>query len=244
MTLLICPVRPGDSNEELRYAMRSWEANLIMPDLRLMTVGHCPDWILPDWHVSGNRFSSVQHAVFDNVLLGAEEATQFNVNEVIFMNDDFFCMDPTPGVVPVRRNMSLADQCKLFPAQAGLWWPRSLALTLSWLQSEGYPHPDSYEAHRPLLVQPDRMVWALSRWIEQGNDPYPDTVPQWRTVYGVLNEVQAYPVKDAKLGTTNNGVGTPWLSTSDQSWRRFAAPMKKRFQKPSRWERQARSDAR
>ncbi len=41
--LLICPVRPGDSNEELRYAARSWETNLHLgSDLRLMTVGYKP----------------------------------------------------------------------------------------------------------------------------------------------------------------------------------------------------------
>jgi hypothetical protein len=61
-------------------------------------------------------------------------------------------------------------------------------------------------------------------------------VPQWRTVYGVLNEVEAYPVIDAKLGMRQPGIGTPWVSTSDQTWRRYATWIKPRFQKPSRWE--------
>lgn len=76
------------------------------------------------------------------------------------------------------------------------------------------------------------MIEALSRWdLASG-----DTVPQWRTVYGVLNKVEAHPVVDAKLGPKTPGIGTPWLSTSDQTWRRYAIEFRKRFQKPSRWE--------
>lgn len=231
--LLICPVRPGDTNEELRYAMRSWEANLILPDgLELLTVGHCPDWLKPDMHVMGNFYKSMPFAVFNNVLLGAERAVAFGASEAVYMNDDFFCMDPVGAVLPVRRNMTLADHRAQFPANASTWWPRSLDLTASWLAEQGFPHPWSYEVHRPLLCSPSAMFEALSRWdIASG-----DMVPQWRTVYGVLSEVEAYPVVDAKLGPRSPGIGTPWISTSDQTWRRYAASIKQRFQKPSRWE--------
>lgn len=234
--LLICPVRPGDVNEELRYALRSWETNLHLPGgLELLTVGYKPNWLKPDAHVMGNRYKSMPLAVFDNVLLGAQTAINTGDEEVLYMNDDFFCLDPVGAVLPVRRNCTLAEQMAHFPANSGLWWPKSLRLTASWLDGLGFPHPDSYEVHRPLLARPDGMLEALSRW-EGGMD---DTVPQWRTAYGVLNKVEAYPVQDAKLGMRQPGVGTPWISTSDQSWRKYALPIKKRFQKPSRWERKA-----
>ena len=233
MTLLICPVRPGDSNEELRYALRSWETNLILPDLRLMTVGYNPTWLEPDWHVDGNAYKSVALAVFDNVLRGAREAVQFKVEEVIFMNDDFFCMDPSGAVLPVKRNCTLAEQIDQTPPNMGLWWPASLRLTAHWLAVQGFPHPDSYEVHRPLVASAQGMVDALSRW----DGGMTETVPQWRTVYGVLNKVDAHPVADVKLGPRVSGVGSAWLSTSDLSWRRYMGPIKSRFQKPSRWER-------
>lgn len=236
MTLLICPVRPGDSNEELRFALRSWEANLILPNLQLMTVGYCPSWLEPDAYVTANRFDSVALAVFDNVLLGAEAAVLAGHEEVIYMNDDFFCMDPVGSVLPVKRNITLAQHCALFPKGASSWWNRSLDLTASWLASEGYPSPDSYEVHRPLLAQPQAMLSALERWREGVEGWTPDLVPQWRTVYGVLNKVDAHPVIDAKLSMKSTGFGTPWVSTSDQSWRRYASMMRTRFQKPSRWE--------
>lgn len=230
MTLLICPVRPGDTNEELRYSMRSWEENLILPDLELVIVGHCPSWVKPDDHLDGNRIKSMPFAVFDNIRNVSEYLS--GAGEAIYMNDDFFCMDPTGSVLPVKRNTTLAEHIAKFPVNAGVWWPRSLRLTASWLASEGYPSPDSYEVHRPLVADADDMAQALGRWDLRSED----TVPQWRTVYGVLNEVEAYPVQDAKIGGKVTGVGTPWISTSDQSWRLYAGAMKKRFQKPSRWE--------
>lgn len=232
--LLICPVRPGDTNEELRYALRSWETNLILPSgLDLMTVGYKPSWLSPDLHVEGNLYKSLPFAVFDNVFLGAVTARdECGVEEVVYMNDDFFCLDPVGAVLPVKRNCTLAEHIAKFPANAGTWWPRSLALTASWLDGLGFPRPDSYEVHRPLLASPSGMVEALGQWdIHSG-----DTVPQWRTVYGTLNKVDAYPVVDAKLGPRSPGVGTPWVSTSDQSWRRYALDIRRRFQKPSRWE--------
>ena len=232
--LLICPVRPGDANEELRFALRSWETNLLYPEgLNLMTVGYKPSWLDPDFHVEGNLHASMPLAVFSNVKMGAEAALNEGYRDVLYMNDDFFCLDPMESVVPVRRNCSLADQIAQFPANASSWWPTSLRLTASWLADQGFPHPDSYEVHRPLPADAGDMLTALSRW-EWGSAP---TVPQWRTVYGVLNSVEAVPVRDAKLSPRSPGFGTPWVSTSDQTWRRYAGDIKRSFQKPSRWER-------
>lgn len=230
--LLICPVRPGDTNEELRYALRSWQTNLILHDgLTLMTVGHKPSWLEPDHHVEGNRYASAPLAVFDNIRLGSEAAS--GETEVLYMNDDFFCLDPVGLVLPIRRNCTLAEHAAKFPRESGLWWATSLRLTASWLAEQGFPHPDSYEVHRPFPASPDAMLATLGKW-DGGME---GSVPQWRTMYGVLNEVSAYPVSDGKLSPRQTGFGTPWVSTSDQSWRLYAAAIKRRFQKPSRWER-------
>lgn len=231
--LLICPVRPGDYNEELRFALRSWQENLILPGgLELLVVGHCPPWLEPDVHIPGNRYKSMPLAVFDNIVLGSQVAADMGAGQAVYMNDDFFCLDPTGAVLPVRRDCTLAEHIAKFPPNAGVWWPRSLRLTADWLAGEGFPHPDSYEVHRPLPARPRAMLEALSRW----DGGMTDTVPQWRTVYGTLNKVDAYPVRDMKLSSIRQSITSPWISTSDQSWRLYAAAMRKRFQKPSRWE--------
>lgn len=233
MTLIICPVRPGEDNPELRYALRSWETNLVMPDLRLMVVGHKPSWLNPDLHVAGNRHKEPGANVFDNIRLGMESAAQFMMPEAIIVNDDFFCLDPVPGVVPVRRNISLAQHMTLLPQYQGMWWGRSLALTASWLAEQGYPSPWSYEVHRPLPCKPAAMLSALARW----DKPLVGDLPQWRTMYGVLNNIEAHPVEDVKLGSTSFTLHSAWASTSDNSWRRHSRMIMPRFQKPSRWER-------
>lgn len=233
MTLLLCPVRPGDDNDELRYALRSWETNLLMP-LDLAVVGHCPNWLKPDEFIPGNRFKSSPLAIFDNIRLGSIWLTG---HEYLLMNDDFFCMDPMSSIVPVRRNLTLDQHVALAgPAGSDLWYPASLRLTRDWLVSQGYPSPWSWEAHRPLPVQAQGMVEAIEKWRVDNPGQF-DRVPQARTLYAVTNGIHGYPVEDCKLGTNSAGVGSPWLSTSDQSWRRFQTSIKKRFQKPSRWER-------
>jgi hypothetical protein len=238
VTLLICPVRPGESNEELRYALRSWQTNLIREDgLELMTVGFKPSWLEPDMHVPGNRHQSVPLAVFDNIMLGAAEAMKHHNYDTIFMNDDFFCLDPVPGVVPVRRNRTLREHIDILPRNAGTWWPRSMRLTLSFLQEAGYPDPWSYDLHRPLSALPSDMYEALRQWNGGSEHWTTDMVPQWRTVYGVLNEIEAYPVSDVKLGIASDGFGSGWISTTDLSWRNYRAGITKRFPETSRWER-------
>lgn len=239
--LLICPVRPGDKNEELRYAMRSWETNLIVDQkgdgrggvgLELLIVGDKPDWCEPDYFVAGNDQTSMPVNVWMNVLKGSVYARDLGYEQAVYMNDDFFCMDPVGAILPVKRNCTLAEHIAQFPVSASNWWTNSLRLTASFVAEAGFPHPDSFEVHRPLAAAPSGMIEALSRW-DRG---YKDGLPQWRTVYGVLNEVTAYPVIDAKLGGRSQGIGTPWLSTSDNIWRVYASTMRQRFQKPSRWE--------
>lgn len=232
---LICPVRPGDKNEELRYAMRSWEANLHPiqqwdENLTLVIVGDKPDWCEPDVFVKGNRFSSMPLNVWDNIRLGSEAAETGET--VVYMNDDFFCMDPVGAVLPVKRASTLERHIAQFAPGASNWWPVSLRLTASWLSERGFPHPDSYEVHRPLAASPSAMIEALDAW----DGGFEGPIPQWRTLYGVLNGVRAYPVVDAKLGGRVTGMGTPWISTSDQTWRIYAPDMRTRFQKPSCWE--------
>lgn len=231
--LLIVPVRPGDENPELLYALRSWEQNLILPGgLELMIVGHLPSWLVPDVFIPGNNYKSAPLAVFDNIMLGSGAASDLGVYQAVYMNDDFFCLDPVGAILPVKRNQTLDQHRALFPAGSGLWWPKSLDLTASWLTAAGFPHPDSYEVHRPLPASPRAMIETLSRWDGGMSGP----VPQWRTVYGVLNQIEAHPVQDVKLGRANTGYGTPWVSTSDESWRLHRARIAPRFQKPSRWE--------
>lgn len=231
MTLLILPVRPGDHNPELRYALRSWEENLLLPNLELMTVGYCPIWLKPEIHIPGNYFRSTYLAVFDNIKRASDYAAHLGYTSALYMNDDFFCVKPTTVLKPVRRNMTLDEHRAMFPSKTGSPWVSSLDLTASWLAEAGFPHPDSYEVHRPLLASPRDMSGALGKF---GNG-FTHGVPQWRTIYGTLMGIEADPVEDVKLPLAE-GTDCEWVSTSDEAWRRYARTISGRFQKPSHWE--------
>lgn len=237
MTLLICPVRPGEYNEQLRHAVRSWEKNLLLPDgLELMIVGHQPEWIEADYHVSGNYYDTSTANVWDNIWRGAHAAHIRGYEEVIVMNDDFFCVKPVNSVPVWRRNKTLQEHIDMFPAWKSMWFPRSLDLTASCLSEAGFPHPASYDLHRPLFCAPSDLIRAMSKW-SGGLD---GDIPQWRTLYGVINEVEAEPVDDVKLGvSTSVTEGSDWVSTSPSSWMRDGRRIAGMFPEPSRWEARA-----
>lgn len=236
MTLLICPVREGEDNEQLRYALRSWETNLLLEGgLELLVVGHKPSWLTPEHWIVGNLYERAETNVFDNVVLGADAAMHLyeGDDDVLFMNDDFFCLDPVLDVPVFRRNRLLAEHININERWAHLSFIRSLALTASWLSDQGYPSPWSWEVHRPLRCKPQAMFSALAK---VPFDPEKE-LPQWRTVYGTLSGAEAIPVNDVKLGVaTSMVVGTPWLSTSDAAWPKYGPDLMARFQKRSRWE--------
>ena len=231
MTLLICPVRPGDNNPELRYALRSWEANLHLGSLQLMVVGSCPTWLQPDHFVAGNNYASVPLAVWDNIMIGSREAGN---TCAIYMNDDFFAMKPIEEIVPERRDITLAQHINIFPENASLWWPKSLRTTKTFLAYHGHLDPWSYELHRPMPAYTGDMLNAMGKWI--GGRGSNDSLPQWRTVYGALCGISAKPVEDVKLGIIRAMEDTDWVSTSDASWRTYGRHIAPCFQKRSRWE--------
>lgn len=237
MTTLVCPIRPGERNEELRYALRSWETNLAGSHT-LVTVGYCPRWLKPDMHVSGNRVESVSLAVWDNVHLVSTWLSQqmLGLEEVLYMNDDFFAMKPVESVPFLCRDMSLDAHIASLPRHGGGWWGHSLRLTAYWLSEAGFPQPTSYEVHRPLLARPEAMSDALSRW-DRG---YMDGVPQWRTVYGTfMGDLHEPPlaVPDVKIDTAEVDPESEWFSTSDYSWPMVSERIARAFPQPSRWER-------
>lgn len=244
-SILLCPVRPGDDNEELRYSLRSWETNLLPGvEKHLIIVGYCPSWLRPDHFIKGNTVPEMDRVVFENVLLGASYVTaEHGAREVIVMNDDMFCLDPVTDVPKVRRNITLREHVSTVPRTT--WWGRSLKSTVALAEAWGVEEPQSYEVHRPLVAD-SALLWgalleAVAAMQSEGSlrgQPY----PQWRTVYGMSfdgHDDEYIPVRDVKvLGTRKPRVGSPWLSTDEVSWKYLSSAIRKRFQNPSRWETQ------
>lgn len=224
----IVPLRQGNDNPELRYALRTWVQNGgLGDDDRLVTVGFCPTWLKPDLHLPGNEHRTGPINVWCNV---RDACLSGELSEhAIIANDDFFLIAPVdPKVIYYRA--ALSEHIRALPAHV-TWWSQSLRLTLAYLRRHGVEAPRSYELHRPLLVQTETMGELLAAaW--HGGIP-----PQFRSIYGNLANIGGEQSRDGKVVTRANfPPSVPIWSTTDGSWRWVSKSIVPAFEKPSRWE--------
>lgn len=228
MTDWLLPLRDGDDNPEARYAIRTWVANAGLGEGdRLVTVGYCPTWLNPDLHIPGNDHRTGPINLYCNL---RDSCTSGLLGEqAIVTNDDMFSIAPVdPTAIYYRA--TLAEHIKALPKQA-TWWASSLRLTFAYLRRLGYEQPLSYELHRPLLVETERLGAVLS-------DAWRGGIPvQWRTVYGNLASIGGEQSRDGKIvSRANFPPSVPWWSTTDASFRWAGESIRRGFEEPTRWE--------
>ena len=231
MSAYVYLVRPGDQNDELRYSLRSLEANLPPGDVAI--VGYRPTWVTGVLHIPGNRYgTNKQRNVYDNVLTAAR--CDVLPDQVVWMNDDFITL--APAVPAMAHRCTLAEHIDGLTSRS--WWYRSLRATADWLRHNGHDDPLSFELHRPFPTDRRLMADALVRAakVQPGNPP------QWRTLYGNVAVAAGHDVgpreADGKVyrADTPEPAG-PWLSTTDASFPAVRAKVEALFPEASRWER-------
>lgn len=207
-------VRPGDANEELRYSLRSL-ANL--PHRKVWIVGHTPNWVTGVESIPGNVFDAKRRGqwnVVDNLRLAA---LHVDADRFVVMNDDIFLMTH-PDLSPLYRT-SLSRH---IGASIG-WWRDTLEVTYAYLVSLGIDEPLSYELHRPVLMERDKLL-EITRLALGWQTKYP---PQWRTLYGNLYKVGGASAVDGKvnrLGTKRPDLtALDVLSTQESTFRSHEA---------------------
>lgn len=240
MITLMYLVRPGDHNPELQYSLRSIEKNLLVDDIEVVFVGHCPRWADPDRFVVGNKQTTGPDNVWDNVKIGCEDlANALGRHEVVVMNDDFFVLEPVTEILPTYRGL-LSDHLALLGPNAGNWWARSLRDTRACLTQYGLSEElqKSYDLHRPFPVIASDMAETLAHVEESWGRPS-GVPPQWRTIYGNLVGMDAVQADDVRLRRSGGGreFGSSWVSTSDDSWRIYSNRIMPGLEQKSRWER-------
>jgi hypothetical protein len=226
---VLYPVRPGESNEELRYSLRSLTANL--PHGRVWLIGHRPTWVTGVGFIEGGNAQKNAHAnVYNNLLLACQHPDL--PDEFVVFNDDFFVTAPVPRVYVLYRG-TMADHLRKWPrGRAGYgWWQESLLATNISLQAVGIENPLSYELHVPFPVNKHAMAETL----EQFRRVTPHNPPQWRTLYGNMHSIGGALHPDGKAlrpGTLSR----PYHSTDDSSWRYFRNSVMALFPKPCGYE--------
>ncbi|MFE7356960.1 hypothetical protein ACFU8Q_28330 [Streptomyces sp. NPDC057543] len=227
---IVCPVREGAANAQLRYALRSWAANL--PHRRVWLVGYRPPWAADVGHVpiwqTGTKYANTTAAV--RVAIEHPEITE----RFILCNDDFFAMKPQPAELPVYHRGLVRDVEAYYATRGNGAYLRGLRETRDLLARLGHEDPLSYELHVPLPVSKAGMLNAL----ETGR--HLDVLHK-RTAYGVLAGIGGEYMADVKVlrrAPRTFDANSPFLSTMPDSFAHgyVGQHIRRAFHQPCRYE--------
>lgn len=225
---VIYPVRPGQSNEELKLSLRSL-SNLPHGDVYI--VGFKPSWIRDVGFIAGGNSAVAPRAnLYNNLLLAC---THPGLSETItIFNDDMYVVDPIDSV-PVLFRGPLVAQWNATVKRAGAkgWWQESLSATMNALAVEGHQNPISYELHTPFPCDRSLMAETLQRFA----GVTPQNPPQWRSLYGNMQRIGGQMWPDCKA-LRPGPLRRPFHSTDDLSLRFFRAKLLQLFPDPSPYE--------
>lgn len=206
-------------DNELRYSLRSIEKNC-PGDVTI--VGYCPRWVKNVQHVPFNPVDGTKLSREYCAMLGA---MPYVPNEFVFMNDDFFIMEPMTDVGlfhqgPLRRmiKFALIDN----PTGEDLYTEARLK-TLDVLQ-EYCKEPNDYDLHVPMPLLRD-LVYQCAMLF-----PFWDGM-QFRTIYGTVAGSQGEEIADVK-----NEWGKPFFSTGSTVSDEHKKKLDIAFPNPSRFE--------
>lgn len=226
---VVYPVRPGESNEELKFSLRSLRN---IPHGRVWVVGYKPAWVRGVEFIKGNDARWSRANLWRNLTLACDHPDV--AEDIIIMNDDMFVVGPVDRVPTLHRG-PLSAQVGTVLRKSGTkgWWQESLATTLAVLRADGHDEPTSYELHTPFPCSKVAMGDTLACYAHVT----PHNPPQWRTLHGVRHgiggTVAAHDCKAVRPGPINR----PFHSTDDLSWRYFRARFLRLFPDLSPYER-------
>ena len=184
---LVVPVRETAANEQLRYALRTWAANL--PHRRVWIVGYRPAWLRDVGHIPtaqpGTKYQNTTAAV-RAACEHPDVSSQF-----LLMNDDFFVMRKL-AAMPVLHRGPVAEVERYYAARASGSYLTGMRETRELLAELGHDEPLSYELHVPLPVEKAGMLEALDVGRRLA-------VVHKRTLYGALAGLGGDQIEDVKV---------------------------------------------
>ncbi|MYR64414.1 hypothetical protein GTY54_52125 [Streptomyces sp. SID625] len=225
---LVVPVREGHVNQQLRYALRSWQACL--PHRRVWIVGYKPAWLGGVGHIP-TRQTGTKYANTTAAVRAACEHPDIT-DTFLYANDDMFVMEPL-AEMPVLHRGPVSEVEPSYAARASGSYLQGMRDTRALLAEHGHTDPLCYELHVPLPVGKAGMLKALDagRHVD---------VLHKRTAYGVLNQIGGERIDDVKV--LHRGPrfdrSTPFLSTMPDAFANgeVGRVIRSRFPSPSDYE--------
>lgn len=153
---IVYPVGPG-RHEELRYSLRSLEN---IPHDKVWLVGDPPAWSQQTNNLRRDQ-SNLPPQSNSNANLFYAALQDDLSDDFIFMNTDFFIMQPTE-TVPNMHMGSLDDLIQRYETGNRFHQAYSLITTRNWLLKHGYgPDLLSYELHMPMVFNKHKVVQLI-----------------------------------------------------------------------------------
>lgn len=225
-------VGPGEQNEELRFSLRSLAANLVHD--RVWIAGHAPSWVSREVGRIRTRQAGSKYRNSSGNLEAA--CSHREVSETfVYLNDDFFVLEPTETVPVLHRGPLAALRKRRLPGRPGAAsYASGREETAALLERLGFREPLAYEPlHTPLPVRRDAMAEAL----DVGR---PLRVLHYRTLYGNLAAIGGELGENVKIPDlrTIPSPGQRFVSSSPISFGRgrLGAALRARFPRPCRYE--------
>ncbi|MEU0059069.1 hypothetical protein [Streptomyces sp. NPDC006334] len=205
---LVVPVREGANNEPLRYALRSWTANL--PHRHVWIVGFRPWWAAGARHIPTQQRTTPGYVNTTTAMRAACEHPEVS-DPFIWCNDDTFVMAPQPAPLPVFHRGPVRELNTQFGPRSNAYLAE-MRRTRDFLVGLGYEDPVSYELHVPLPVEKSGMLLSLEA--APGHDAHK------RTVYGVMTGIGGTQMRDVKVQRRGPqfDTGSPFLSTTPDAF--------------------------
>jgi hypothetical protein len=202
---IVYVVRAGERNEELRYSIRSLRN---LPHGKVWIAGYCPKWLGNDIGVIKTQTRPGGHVSAKANLRAACEHPEVS-ESFVYMNDDFFIMQPHE-TLPVMHRGSLADAAKNDRMASS--YQRAMGKTLAILEKQGIKDSLMYELHGPMTVTKAGMLEALALC------NYP--MIQERTIFGNMQGVGGEKRHNHKVRRQDRGWSSwPFISTNDNTFR-------------------------
>ncbi|WP_434593257.1 hypothetical protein [Streptomyces sp. A5-4] len=184
---LVVPVREVAVNEQLRYALRTWTANL--PHRRVWIVGFRPAWLRDVGHIP-TRQAGTKYANTTVAVRAACEHPEVS-ERFLLMNDDFFVMQRQADM-PVLNRGPVREVETYYAARASGPYLAGMRKTRELLAELGHTDPLSFELHVPLPVDKTGMLKALDVGRRLA-------VVHKRTLYANLADLQGDRIEDVKV---------------------------------------------
>lgn len=212
--------------EELRYSLRSVEKNF--PHRYVWFVGSVPEGFKPDKEIRHKQEGNSKWALIKSSLWKVIENEEIT-DDFYWFNDDFFVMKKQTGKFVNFVDGTLERRIDELHREHGMnAYTRSLYKTEQELMSMHYPTMN-YDVHLPMLVNKVLAKHSINKC----------TSPQFRSVYGNINEIPFVVHPDVKvydLGSVPEEYA--YLSSNDGTFKngKVGEYIRDTFSEPSRFE--------